>query len=329
MGKQERSNTTVITGAVLQDRRLTPGQKLVYARIAFFDEYFETASKTAEYLGLTEHTVRRAKRVLEKLGYIKCVMNTGHGKKYTADVVKMATQTGQNGHSDRPKVVYQTGQNGQADWPKWSSRPANLAHIDKNIEKNIGKNVNKKENKKERKTARPTLEEIKAYCQERQNQVDPERFLDYYTANGWKVGRNPMKDWKAAVRTWERSAKTYSSTAVVPTSEPYTPNNDTDQSWRKVFDLWEKGIGMRPEQTKANVEASKKLLALDGEEKVQAMIVALSLRDRTSFLTKTIKEVADPESLLRNRAIVWNFYQQHRKKWEWDYGRGDKKPWEL
>ena len=50
----------------------------------------------------------------------------------------------------------------------------------------------------------PTLEEVKAYCQERGNRVDPERFIDYYTANGWKVGKNPMKDWKAAVRTWER-----------------------------------------------------------------------------------------------------------------------------
>ena len=51
----------------------------------------------------------------------------------------------------------------------------------------------------------PTLEEVKAYCSERGNKVDPERWYDYYTSNGWKVGKNPMKDWKAAVRTWERS----------------------------------------------------------------------------------------------------------------------------
>ena len=51
----------------------------------------------------------------------------------------------------------------------------------------------------------PTIEDVKAYCNERGNRVDPERFIDYYTSNGWKVGKNPMKDWKAAVRTWERS----------------------------------------------------------------------------------------------------------------------------
>jgi predicted phage replisome organizer len=51
----------------------------------------------------------------------------------------------------------------------------------------------------------PTLEEIKAYCCERNNGVDAQRFIDYYTSNGWQVGKNKMKDWKAAVRTWERN----------------------------------------------------------------------------------------------------------------------------
>lgn len=51
----------------------------------------------------------------------------------------------------------------------------------------------------------PTLEEVKAYCLERKNNVDPERFIDYYTSNGWVVGKNKMKDWKAAVRTWEKN----------------------------------------------------------------------------------------------------------------------------
>lgn len=51
----------------------------------------------------------------------------------------------------------------------------------------------------------PTLEEVADYCMERKNTVDPMNFIDHYEANGWKVGKNPMKDWKAAVRTWERS----------------------------------------------------------------------------------------------------------------------------
>jgi len=51
---------------------------------------------------------------------------------------------------------------------------------------------------------KPTLEEISKYCRERDNGVDPERFANFYESNGWRVGKNPMKDWRAAVRTWEK-----------------------------------------------------------------------------------------------------------------------------
>lgn len=50
----------------------------------------------------------------------------------------------------------------------------------------------------------PTLEEVKAYCEERHNHIDAERFIDFYQAKGWMVGKNKMKDWKACIRTWEK-----------------------------------------------------------------------------------------------------------------------------
>jgi hypothetical protein len=56
---------------------------------------------------------------------------------------------------------------------------------------------------------KPTLEEIKAYCEEIKSQIDPQEFLDHYQKNGWVYGKNetPVKDWKACVRTWERNKK--------------------------------------------------------------------------------------------------------------------------
>lgn len=53
--------------------------------------------------------------------------------------------------------------------------------------------------------APPALDDVKAYCAERNNKVDPEHWFSYYESNGWMVGRNKMKDWKAAVRTWEKN----------------------------------------------------------------------------------------------------------------------------
>ena len=52
---------------------------------------------------------------------------------------------------------------------------------------------------------KPTIEEVVDYCNERNNDVDAEKFYDYYSSNGWKVGKNSMKDWKASVRTWEKN----------------------------------------------------------------------------------------------------------------------------
>jgi hypothetical protein len=58
---------------------------------------------------------------------------------------------------------------------------------------------------KHRKFIKPIIEEIKSYCRERNNTVDADKFFNHYESNGWRVGKNPMKDWRAAVRTWENS----------------------------------------------------------------------------------------------------------------------------
>lgn len=67
----------------------------------------------------------------------------------------------------------------------------------------------------------PTLEEVQAYCLERNNGVDAQHFLDYYSSNGWRVGRNPMKDWKAAVRTWERNGVNRKTGTAAELEESY------------------------------------------------------------------------------------------------------------
>ena len=53
---------------------------------------------------------------------------------------------------------------------------------------------------------KPTPSEIQTYVDEHNLQVDVERFFDYYEGNGWKVGKNPMKDWKATARNWSRNS---------------------------------------------------------------------------------------------------------------------------
>lgn len=66
-------------------------------------------------------------------------------------------------------------------------------------------NASKGSIKRQSRFSAPTREEVAAFCQERGSSVDPDHFVDYYTAQGWRLSNNvPMKDWKAAVRNWER-----------------------------------------------------------------------------------------------------------------------------
>ena len=80
------------------------------------------------------------------------------------------------------------------------------ANVNDNGNENVNVNVSDKQDKpaRPRTFKPPSLEEVQEYCKSRRSSVNAERFMDYYTANGWKVGKNSMKDWKAAVRNWER-----------------------------------------------------------------------------------------------------------------------------
>lgn len=83
-------------------------------------------------------------------------------------------------------------------------------YTDKNsIDKSREDKVSREESvvEKRKRFSPPTVEEVAAYCDERGNNIDPQHFVDYYSARGWMIGKNHMKDWKAAVRTWEKSDK--------------------------------------------------------------------------------------------------------------------------
>ena len=86
--------------------------------------------------------------------------------------------------------------------------------IDEKVKENVTSNeltrVNEKENikRKSEPFKKPTLEEIRAYIQERNSPIDPEGFYAYYESVGWLVGKKPMKNWKMAIVTWEKKRET-------------------------------------------------------------------------------------------------------------------------
>lgn len=96
--------------------------------------------------------------------------------------------------------------NNQVDFQVEKQDALNLADKDIYIDNNIriDKNKGVKGGKEKEGFKKPTVEDVRAYCAERSNSVDAERFVDFYSAKDWCIGKNKMKDWKAAVRTWEK-----------------------------------------------------------------------------------------------------------------------------
>lgn len=93
--------------------------------------------------------------------------------------------------------------------------------IEKEIE--IEKELDIKRNVKEKKPkfVPPTVEEVKDYCLERNNGIDAEKFVAFYTSNGWKVGKNPMVNWKSAVITWEKKNREIATTSNYFSGNPF------------------------------------------------------------------------------------------------------------
>ena len=117
----------------------------------------------------------------------------------------------------------------QANDNKIKQTQANQADNDNEYDND---NDFKKENIKRKSTTqakafvKPTVEEVKAYCVERKNNVSPDKFIDFYESKGWLIGKNPMKDWKACVRTWEKGS----------TSPPNKPSSVYVNPSQKEFD---------------------------------------------------------------------------------------------
>lgn len=169
--------------------------------------------KIASATGLSEQEVRTSLNRLKSTSEIT-IKSTN---KYS-----VVTITNYASYQDAEDLINQQT-NQQHNQQITNKQPANQEKEKKNQEKNKEINKNEKNERniesntdvlpKKNKTSsnscfiKPTIEQIQEYCRDRGNNVDPERFLAYYESNGWRVGRNPMKDWKAAVRTWERQER--------------------------------------------------------------------------------------------------------------------------
>lgn len=213
---EHEDNYTIIANDTIRNTELSDlAFRILVYMLTCSDDWNFSIKGLAYVFGVAERTIMLRITELKKAGYVRqrriqnskgifegCVWDV-----YEDPSIHSATkpQCGSN-HSVEQSTVWSNPQCGE------------IAPIRNTNNKEI---PNIKEIPKEKKDIfrKPTFEEVQAYCQERNNGIDPEQFIDYYESKGWVVGKSKMKDWKACVRTWERNRKG-KPTAIKPNPVP-------------------------------------------------------------------------------------------------------------
>lgn len=138
----------------------------------------------AQALGTTERKIRTAKAAIEKMG----ISTSKTTNKYSIiSIVNWPSYQRMSTANDQ-----------QNDQEATSRRPAG-------DHKQELKNLKTEKVKPNGRFAPPSVDEVRSYCIERKNGIDPSAFIDHYEANGWMRGKSKIKSWKACVRTWEKN----------------------------------------------------------------------------------------------------------------------------
>ena len=180
-------NFIIIPESIYRDERLSPRAVLLYGLVLSLSQNgFCWANNRffAERLGVSKDRVSRIVSELAECGFVRLSPDPDSGTRRIYPLVEKTTGIGEN--TNTPCQKNQTALVENANHRKY---------LEQNIENTPAKH---------RRFQPPSVSEVADYCRERGNTINAEQFVDFYEARGWKLGRQTMRDWKAAVRTWER-----------------------------------------------------------------------------------------------------------------------------
>lgn len=180
-------NFIIIPESIYRDERLSPRAVLLYGLVLSLSQNgFCWANNRffAERLGVSKDRVSRIVSELAECGFVRLSPDPDSGTRRIYPLVEKTTGIGEN--TNTPCQKNQTALVENANHRKY---------LDQNIENTPTQR---------KRFQPPSVSEVADYCRERGNTINAEQFVDFYEARGWKLGRQTMRDWKAAVRTWER-----------------------------------------------------------------------------------------------------------------------------
>lgn len=224
---EHTENFTVISNDVLRNANLSDGAvRLLAFMLSCNDDWNFSSRGLAKCLNISEGAVVARVKELKEAGYIKLNKNRDKGGKLGTcewdvfetpyfNLPSVVLPSVEKPNMVLPSVVLPSSDKPYFDLPSEDK----LKRIRNNNTKEIPIERNTKDKEKRGNFVPPTVEEVAAYCSERNNSVDPENFVNFYSSKGWMIGKNKMKDWRAAVRTWE------SKDRAAPTPKKVTTGN--------------------------------------------------------------------------------------------------------
>lgn len=195
----------------MRELDLKGNELLVYAIINGFSQnnqgcFYGSISTLQEMLGVAKQTIVSTLHSLCEKGLIERTESTINGVK------RVFYNVSGGSLKIRPGVVQNLDQGG-----------LKIRHNNKYIDNNINKTLSN--NAHAHKFSKPSIDDIRSYCFQRGNNVDAESFFNFYESKGWLIGKSPMKDWKAAIRTWEKRETQRPAAAPRPRRMSATENN--------------------------------------------------------------------------------------------------------
>lgn len=172
-------NYTVIHNAVFYDYSLSFKAKGLLCQMLSLPDGWSFSIEGLAKLGSDgRDSVASTLKELERAGYFRREQNRNSGKFQRIEYIVTEKPFAENPITEKPIT----------------DNPTQLNTKELNTNKSTTKRF-----------IAPSIDEVRKYIEEKGYSIDPERFVDYYTANGWMVGKSHMKDWKATVRNWERN----------------------------------------------------------------------------------------------------------------------------
>ena len=226
-----------IPAKFLYSEKLNAQEKLLVADISCFTDYYKSNASIGKILGVSAFRAGRIVAALVNRGVIRRTVERGPTGQVTARTLSVSaafdpmpdydayppcenegTPPFENAGTLPAKMKGGGFENeGTPPFENAGTLPAKMkgknTYIDNTIEITTEKTIESRNapaanpQKAQKRFTPPTVEEVQAYCREKNYTFEPDAFVAFYESNGWKVGKNPMKNWKAACRTWQQREK--------------------------------------------------------------------------------------------------------------------------